>query len=191
MDRQKTFELIKDDLNNLKNAEFNSVSASSAYGYMFKVVFGVMISLSLIHIMSDFLHGYLGNLCTKDVFMHWITVMTGFAFSGFIIFFFTKSIFIMHEQFKSTLKSKHLLYQLKRNVKLFFLITFGICAYFLPFGHFASLDVSGCDPWVSFEVIPPVILTAFFLSFELERLGVGPLLEAISEAYKRITGVPS
>jgi hypothetical protein len=67
---------------------------------------------------------------------------------------------------------------------------------FMASGHLIGVntggsDASGINPWLSLLVVPSIIICAFFISFEIERLGVGPLFAAISEAYKRITGESS
>lgn len=192
---RQSFEVIKEDLLNLENAEFHSVSASRAYGYMLKVVLGVMLALSIIHITNDFLVGAWSNASTKEIIKHWFTAFTGYSIAGFIIFLFTKSAFIMFLQFETVLQSTSLISQLKRNVILLFLVI-NIIVDFISSGHLigvntAGSDADGINPLLSLFVIPSIVICFFFVSFEIERQGIGPLLEAICERYKRITGKSS
>lgn len=192
---RQNFEIIKEDLANLKNADFNCVSASSTYGYMFKVILSVMLALSIIHITNDYLVGAWSSASIKEVLKHWFTAFTGYSIAGFFIFLVTKSVFIMFKQFESVLQSTGLINQLKRNVIILFLIT-NIIVDFISSGHLigvhtAGSDAAGINPWLSLLVVPSIIICAFFVSFEIERLGVGPLLEAVSDAYKRLTGATS
>lgn len=192
---RQNFEVIKDDLLNLKNAEFNSVSATNAYGYMLKVVLGVMLCLSAIHIVNDYLVGAWASASAKEVFRHWLTAFTGYSIAGFMIFIFTKSTFIMFKQFETILKSTALIKQLKRNTILLFLVS-NVVVDYMASGHLIGVhtsgsDAAGCNPWLSLLVVPSIIICAFFISFEIERLGVGPLFEAVNVAYQRIMGKTS
>lgn len=193
----KTFELIKEDINNLKNAKFCSVSASRLYGYMLKVILSIMIVCSTIHMINGLILGRWLELSIGQFFMHWLSEFTAYSILSVVISFFLKSQFILHEQFRSILKAENMIYNLKKNVAIFFFSTFALIDFLIaPYSTgwndvIHGIDISGFDADRIVMLLPSFLLSAFFVQIEVERSAVGPLLESMSEVYEKLTSVNS
>lgn len=193
----KTFELIKEDINNLKNAKFCSISASRLYGYMLKVILSIMVICSTIHMINGLILGRWSVLSVSQFFMHWLSEFTGYAPMSAVIAFFIKSQFILHEQFRSILKSENMIYKLKKNVAIFFFSIFILIDLFIAPSTIGmknvinGIDISGFDFQCMFMLMPSFLLSAFFIQIEVERSAVGPLLESMAEVYEKISSFNS
>jgi len=198
MNPEEIKDLLKQDFSRLLDIKLNTVSRNSLYGTLIMVWLRLTFLLSTLSLSVQMSLHWLGFYPLINGY--WVYKSISFsAISALVLTFLLRRAVLFFKLMQGKLESERFIKNKAQKIGSFYIVVYSLCylasSVFFEFSKYSDIESLGAFKleWLLFDLrfahfsslILSVVITVFFVNFEVERVGLGFVFEGVKTLISR------